>query len=229
MNETTFRIGFSGHQQLGDETTLKFVSQQLRELLITYQQQACHDGKDIVVYSALALGADQLFVNIALELGIPVEAVIPCSCYEEIFTSPETRSEYHRLLDRCQKVHWLASQDCSDDAFLAAGHWIVDHSDLMILVWNGYPAAGRGGTADIASYARSVGRPFFHVHTRLHKVKQYGSLSDGSKITHVAAKRQFVVSKQTVYQGPILRVDQYQLRMPNGKEIVRDIVERPES
>src|SRR6266702_4457777 len=131
MNETTFRIGFSGHQQLGDETTLKFVSQQLRELLIAYQQQACQDGKDILVYSALALGADQLFVNIALELGIPVEVVIPCACYEEIFTSPEMQSEYHRLLGRCRKIYRLPFQGCSDDAFLAAGHWIVDHSDLM--------------------------------------------------------------------------------------------------
>ena len=51
MNETTFRIGFSGHQQLGDETTLKFVSQQLRELLITYQQQACHDGESQVAWT----------------------------------------------------------------------------------------------------------------------------------------------------------------------------------
>src|SRR6266700_1331045 len=228
MNETTFRIGFSGHQQLGDETTLKFVSQKLRELLIAYQQQACQDGKDIVVYSALALGADQLFVNIALELGIPVEAVIPCSCYEEIFTTPEMRSEYYRLLDRCQKVHRLPSQDCSDDSFLAAGHWIVDHSDLMILVWNGYPVAGKGGTADFASYARLVGRPIIHVHTRLHLVKQYGSLTN-SKVTHETAKRKYAVSKETVYQGPVLTVNKYQLQMPNGEMLERDIVERPES
>src|SRR5216684_6822920 len=45
----------------------------------------------------------------------------------------------------------------------------------------------------------------------------------------VASKRPFAISKQTVYQGPVLRVDQYQLRMPNREEIVRDIVERPES
>ena len=32
-----------------------------------------------------------------------------------------------------------------------------------------------------------------------------------------------------MYRGPILTVNQYQLRMPNGEEIVRDIVERPES
>ena len=84
---------------------------------------------------------------------------------------------------------------------------------------------GQRGTADIAIYLRYVGHPFLHIHTRLHIVRQYDSLSFGSKITHMAAKRHFAVSKQTVYQGPVLTDDQYQLRMPNGEEIVRDIVE----
>jgi 8-oxo-dGTP pyrophosphatase MutT (NUDIX family) len=229
MSKATLRIGVSGHQQIGDEATIEFVSQQLRELLATFQRQAQERGQDILVYSALALGTDQLFAKIALEMDIPVELVIPCSQYAEIFSTTEARDEYHRLLSLCQDVHRLPFDECSEEAYLAAGHWIVDHSDLVILVWNGYPAVGKGGTADIASYARYVGRPFFHIHTRQHTVKQYGSLSDGSKITHVSAKRQFAVSKQTVYQGPVLRVDQYQLRMPNGEEIVRDIVERPES
>jgi hypothetical protein len=87
----------------------------------------------------------------------------------------------------------------------------------VILVWNGYPAAGRGGTADIASYSRYARRPFLHVHMRLHKVKQHGSLSVDSKITHVAAKRHFAVSKQTVYHGSVLTVDQYQLLCLMGK------------
>jgi hypothetical protein len=43
----------------------------------------------------------------------------------------------------------------------------------------------------MASYARLVGRPFVHVHTRLHIVKQYGSLT-GSKVTREAAKRKYV-------------------------------------
>ena len=177
MSKATLRIGVSGHQQIGDEATIEFVSQQLRELLATFQCQVQECGQNILVYSALALGTDQLFVKIALEMGIPVELVIPCSQYVEIFSTTEARDEYHRLLSRCQDVHRLPFDDCSEDAYLAAGHWIVDHSDLVILVWNGYPAAGKGGTADIASYARYVGRPFLHIHTRQHTVKQYGSLS----------------------------------------------------
>ena len=105
MSKTTFRIGFSGHQQIGDESTIQFVSQQLRDLLAAYQQMARDKGQEMVACSALAMGADQLFVKTALELGIPVEVVIPCAKYAEIFPTSEALEEYHRLLNSCQDVH----------------------------------------------------------------------------------------------------------------------------
>src|SRR5438132_9048679 len=95
MSKATFRIGLSGHQQLGDEATVQFVSQQLRDLLATYRQMARDKGQEIVVCSALALGADQLFLKTALELGLSVEVVIPCAKYAEIFSPPEALEEYH--------------------------------------------------------------------------------------------------------------------------------------
>src|SRR5579885_1233260 len=230
MDNSVLRIGFSGHQQLGDEATQQFVAQQLRELLTKYQQWAHEHGQKILVYSALAMGADQLFVKTALELGIPVEVVIPCIRYEEIFSTEEARSEYQRLLEVAQHIHRLPSHECSDEAYLAAGQWIVDHSDLLIVVWNGYPAAGKGGTADVVHYARSIGLPFVHVNTRKHTTKQYGDFPRNSKrVAGISAKREFAVSKQTVYQGSVLRVDKYRMRLPDGKQIERDIVERPES
>jgi 8-oxo-dGTP pyrophosphatase MutT (NUDIX family) len=230
MDNSVLRIGFSGHQQLGDETTQQFVAQQLRELLIKYQQWAHEHRQKMLVYSALAMGADQLFVKTALELSIPVEVVIPCARYEEIFSTEEARSEYRRLLEAAQQIHRLPSHECSDEAYLAAGQWIVDHSDLLIVVWNGYPAAGKGGTAEFVHYARSLGLPFVHVSTRKHPTKQYGAFPQNStRVDHVTARREFAVSKQTVYQGPVLRVDKYHMCLPNGKQIERDIVERPES
>ena len=42
---------------------VEFVSQQLRELLARFQCQAQECGQNMLVYSALALGADQLFVK----------------------------------------------------------------------------------------------------------------------------------------------------------------------
>ncbi len=173
MEKPQLRIGVSGHQQLGDRSTLDFVREQFRTLLLSYQQQ----GFDLVLYAALAMGADQLFVQTALEEGIPFEAVIPCTHYEAIFPSGEAREVYQQLLHRAQALHQLPADACSDDAYLAAGEWLVDHCDLMILAWNGLSPKGRGGTGDVASYARLRKRPFLHLHTLQHAVKNYGAFS----------------------------------------------------
>jgi len=64
MDVSTLRIGVSGHQQIGDEVTIEFVSQQLRELLQKFQHQACERGQSIVAYSALAIGTDRLSLKL---------------------------------------------------------------------------------------------------------------------------------------------------------------------
>jgi ADP-ribose pyrophosphatase len=229
MDEAFFRIGFSGHQDLGNEATRAFVAQSLRELLISYREQAQACNQELLLYAALAPGADQLCISTALELAIPIEAVIPCTEYEGIFTSADAVSEYLQLLARCRKIHTLPAQHCTDEAFLEAGHWIVEHADLVLLVWNGYPAGGKGGTADIASYTRSMRRPFLHINTRQQTIKQYGSLHTDSEKIYGVPRRELAVTKQIVYQGPTLSVKQYRWQLPDRDEIVRDIVERPES
>lgn len=225
MMESLFRMGMGGHQQLGDEETIQFVEQQFKALLEEYRERAGKDGKEFVACAALALGADRLFVKVALGLGIAVEVVIPCEQYEQIFSS-EVQEEYRSLLGRCRQVHRLPIRTCSDDAYLAAGEWIVENSDVVVLAWNGYPAAGKGGTADMVSHARFLGRPWVHVHTRLHTVKEY---SGGRSHTYAVPRRDFAIDKQTVYQGDVLAVNRYRFRLPGGEEFERDIVERPES
>src|SRR5579859_679663 len=97
MDGSTLHIGVSGHQQIGDEATIEFVSQQIHELLSKFQHLRREHGQRIVVYSALAIGTDRLFVKTALALGISVEVVIPCSRYADIYESTEIREEYHDL------------------------------------------------------------------------------------------------------------------------------------
>jgi hypothetical protein len=46
-----------------------------------------------------------------------------------------------------------------EQAYELAGRAIVDRSDVMIVVWDGQPARGRGGTAEIYSYARRWQKP----------------------------------------------------------------------
>ncbi|BCL79605.1 NUDIX hydrolase [Ktedonobacteria bacterium brp13] len=221
----SFVIGVGGHQYLGDEKTQQFVMQQFRTLLASYQQRESH----LILYSALALGTDQLFVHIALELGVRVEIVLPCAEYESIFSSEAEKQEYNRLLHAAQTIHQLPAQQCSDDAFLAAEQWIVDKSNLVILAWNGLPSQGRSGTGDIASYARFVGCPFIHINTKSLLVKTYGEKTACTRFLHTTSpKQEFTVAKQQVYSGSTLVVNQYHVRMPDGNEVVRDVMERPE-
>jgi hypothetical protein len=51
----------------------------------------------------------------------------------------------------------------SEEAFWNAGKYIVDHSDLVVAVWDGEAARGLGGTADVVQYALTVGRKVVHV------------------------------------------------------------------
>ncbi len=226
MSPSPFALGVGGHQHLGGEETQQFVARQFREQLASIQQREQH----LVLYAALARGADQLFVQIALELGVPVEIVIPCTHYEQIFSSEAEQREYRRLLHAGQASHQLPAHICSDDAFLAAGQWIIDHCDLAILAWNGLPPQGRGGTGDMASYARSLGRPFVHIDTRHQTVKTYpGSALRQNHARATSPKRTDVISKRQLYQGSALTINQYHLQMPDGEEVVRDVVERPDS
>lgn len=41
----------------------------------------------------------------------------------------------------------------------------MDNCDVLLALWNGKPAAGQGGTAEIVHYARQKGCPLFWIHT----------------------------------------------------------------
>ena len=65
--------------------------------------------------------------------------------------------QFRSLLERADTVEKLTYHEPSEDAFLAAGRRVVENSDLFLAVWDGQPAKGKGGTADIVEYARNRG------------------------------------------------------------------------
>jgi hypothetical protein len=163
-----YRIGVTGHRTLGDQTTVQFVTQAFHDLLLQAQRQ---HAEGVIALSGLAEGSDTLFAETALALGIPLEAVIAYEGFEEDFPPGSARQRYQHLLEQCQAVHRLPFHERSDDAYLAVGQWIVDHSDLLLAAWNGQSAAGKGGTGDVVAYALRVGRPVVHIHPTEHTIK----------------------------------------------------------
>jgi 8-oxo-dGTP pyrophosphatase MutT (NUDIX family) len=218
-----FHLGASGHQDLGNEATRQFVEHSIRSLFLSSLQE----HPNLVLYVALATGADQLFIQIALELAIPVEAVIPHEQYEAIFASDTERETYHRFLKQCRTIHHLGFSQQTDDAYLAAGQWIVEQSDLIVVVWNGFAPKGRGGTGDVASYAWQSGCPFIHIDLRNQSIRPYHNPIKRVQDAPLSASP--LVQRTRRYQGTTLALDEYHIGFAPGKEAVREIVERPAS
>lgn len=61
------------------------------------------------------------------------------------------------------KIEVLPRKTSDEESYLAAGQKVVELSNVMIAVWNGKPAAGLGGTADIVDYARQKNKQICHI------------------------------------------------------------------
>ena len=110
----------------------------------------------LVGLTSLAAGTDQIFANCVLDVGGELTAIIPVKGYRAFFKG-EALSSYDRLV-MASKLIELRSTKPNEQAFLDAGKWIVKNSDTMIAVWDGEPAEGAGGTADVVRYAQSLGK-----------------------------------------------------------------------
>ena len=146
------RVGLTGHQQRSGidwDWTLDTLARELESL-----------GSPIEGWSMLAVGADQIFAEIVLELGGTIVTVVPGPWYEHCFDGA-TLPAYRDLLGRGEIVTLAEAQ--GDDGFRAGGLKVVDSTEMLIAVWDGQPGDGRGGTGDIVEYALSVGRPVIHL------------------------------------------------------------------
>jgi hypothetical protein len=148
------RIGITGHRSIPGPA-LPSIRSALREQLSTH---VAPDGA-LEALSCLAAGADQLFAGIALDQGVPVTAVIPGMDYEAHLGDADVRAAYRRLLGSCTARVELPVERTHEEAYYAAGRWIVDHADRLVAVWDGRPARGLGGTGDVVAYARRTGVP----------------------------------------------------------------------
>src|SRR5207248_297203 len=128
------KIGISGHQDLGTTEVVNWVRAQITGELTK---------RDFVSgVSSLADGADQLFAEVVLALGKPLEVVIPCHGYEAAFTDPLAAQRFRQLKNRAAASSILLFEGPSEEAFYQAGRRIVDVSDFMLFVWNGKPSKG---------------------------------------------------------------------------------------
>jgi len=149
-------VGFTGHRQIQDPALIARAIGQALDHLIREAEG------EWVVLSSVAEGGDQLFVEQALARHLSWHALLPLPANE--FSKdfePEQWAHVESLLARAEHLHVGDENETAPrvDAYLDCGLETVNGSDLLVAVWDGEPARGKGGTAEVVEYARSIGRP----------------------------------------------------------------------
>lgn len=151
-------VGFTGHRQLPDATAAAaWLDAALAEL------QRLAPGEWIAVSSAAA-GSDLSFSRAALARHIAWQALLPLprADFQRDF-SPETWREAEALLESAESVTVVGGNTVREEAYLDCGIETVNACDVLIALWDGEPARGRGGTAEMVRYARELGKPLLVV------------------------------------------------------------------
>ncbi len=173
------RIGVTGHRILTDiEKIDAAVEVALRRIEDRFP------GEALTVISALAEGADRIVArHVLARSGARLVVPLPLrkSDYMADFTSKESRAEFLNLLERTADVVEMPRAPSREQAYEAAGNYVLDNSDVLITIWDGREAQGPGGTADIVQRARKRRLPIAWVHAGNRKPDSHEPVSLGDE------------------------------------------------
>lgn len=145
------RLAITGHRGL-PEQTMRLVNEALREELADYSPNG------LIGLSCLADGADTLFARAVLDRGGKLVAIIPAAKYREGLPE-EHHTTYDALFAQASEVIELPHVESDSQAHMDGSLRMLEEADALLAVWDGKPARGYGGTADIVEAARERGVP----------------------------------------------------------------------
>jgi len=145
------RVGITGHRGLPPE-----VEQQAR--LALAEAVAAYEPSELIGVSCIADGPDAWFAQAVLDHGGRIEVVLPAEQYRDDLPDWH-HPTYDALLRRASAVHRTGLDGSDSQAHMAGSELLVDHVETLLAVWDGQPARGYGGTADVVAYAEGKGVP----------------------------------------------------------------------
>ena len=157
-----YRIAVSGHRpnRLPRELIGPLREQSKRVLT---ELAAALAPAPLSVCSALAEGADRIVASAGLACNLPLQVWLPFARedYQRDFVSVTARQEFTALLEQAQQVKALCFdyQHHRNSGYVAVGEQLVHVADVLIAIWDGQPARGAGGTAEVVQGAIDKGIP----------------------------------------------------------------------
>jgi hypothetical protein len=154
-----------------------------------YRAYFSDERPTLSIVSALAEGADRMAalavvarnqaVQTAKTAGVQFVLDVPLpfadTTYTEDFKTQESKAEFAALQKRARSVLALPgerglpgetedqAERRKDKSYEAVGLTVLNQSDILLAVWDGGPATGRGGTTDMLNFAARSGIPIIHI------------------------------------------------------------------
>lgn len=120
---------------------------------------------EVKLVTSLAEGADVLAAEAALASGNKIAACLPfpVDVYAKDFGAEEwARTE--KMLDAADTVMSIDDHQGGETAaYEAAGRVVLAQSDILIAIWDGEAARGRGGTTQVIAEAVALHQPVIHI------------------------------------------------------------------
>jgi hypothetical protein len=162
-NRADIRIAVSGHRRLEEQARLQTgVMTAIEKILESYPK------RNYRVYSCLAEGADRFLGRILSEtLPADLITVLPLAENEYLkdFQTNESIQEYKHLRQISKGLVLPEQPLPRPQAYQAANHILAASCDLLVTLWDGKPARGPGGTAEVVELFRKDLRPLLWIHT----------------------------------------------------------------
>jgi hypothetical protein len=154
-------IGVTGHRDLLAEE-LPVIRRRVQDLFAELQRQ--FPDLPILVMTPLAEGADRLVAEVARDMGMPVEVLMPMprELYQADF-SGESLVEFDEML-RLGEIVELPLVPGNTEKTVAAGGrprdlqyaqlgaYLAAHSHVLLAIWDGKPPEAVGGTAHVVQF-----------------------------------------------------------------------------
>lgn len=151
-------VMLTGHRpnKLGGYSTNNPVQKRIRKRLTKILSGLGHKEAKLGVISGMAIGADQIWAEVAVELGIPFSAYMPFKGQESKW--PElSQQKYRKLLDKAYHAKFVNDGEYAVWKMQKRNEAMVDDADLCIAVWDGTS----GGTANCVEYIIKSGKPCY--------------------------------------------------------------------
>ena len=173
MSSKSYPIGVLGHRALGDCGDYDFARLIIQKILKELKVKR----DDVKVISAISEGADSLFAEVAISLGIYLETIIPYEGFSDDFSPGESQARYKSIRESSEREVRLSFSKRCAVAYKKSMEWIVFKSSMIIALWDGKEVGTIGGTWEAVSLCRKLKKNLIHIDVMNRRINIYSNCS----------------------------------------------------